>query len=289
VTAGTYHLAVSGWESGVTGPYQLQVEFRAVGDNRTDLWWNPAESGWGMNINHQSDIVFATLFTYGADGSPLWLVMSEGRLQGDGSFSGVLYRASGPPFGANPWSPSAVSLATVGTMRIAFTSADNATLDYTLDGIAVRKNIERQRFSSATTCKWSVFDRSYAFNFQDLWWKPSESGWGVNLTQQGQVLFATLFNYDGQGRNAWYAMTNGARVPGTSRWSGALFRITGPRFDTQPWTQVTPREVGTMTVEFTQGNRANLTYSIDGVTVSKAIERQEFAPLRPECEAADED
>lgn len=289
VSAGTYYLAVSRWESGGTGAYGLSVEFQPIGDNFTDLWWIPAESGWGMNINHQSNILFATLFTYAADGSPLWLVLSEGRLQADGSYSGTLYRTAGPPFGANPWSPSGVSLTAVGTMRIAFTNADNATLAYTVDGVAVSKSIERQRFSSATTCKWSAFDRSYALNFQDLWWKPSESGWGINFTHQGDTLFATLFNYDEQGRNAWYAMTNGVKASGLQRWSGSLYRLTGPRFDTLPWTNVTPREVGTMTVEFTAGNTASLTYSINGVTVTKAIERQPFAPLRPDCEEVDED
>ncbi|MBK7658591.1 MAG: trypsin-like peptidase domain-containing protein [Betaproteobacteria bacterium] len=47
VTAGTYYLAVSRWESGGTGPYQLRLEFQAIGDNFTDLWWIPSESGWG--------------------------------------------------------------------------------------------------------------------------------------------------------------------------------------------------------------------------------------------------
>ncbi|MBK7658590.1 MAG: hypothetical protein IPJ28_05325 [Betaproteobacteria bacterium] len=109
---------------------------------------DPVGERLGMNINQQSNIVFATLFTYAADGSPQWLVLSEGREQPDGSFSGTLYRTSGPAFGANPWSPTGVTLAAVGTMRIAFTNADNATLTYTLDGVAVTKNIERQRFAS---------------------------------------------------------------------------------------------------------------------------------------------
>jgi len=289
VTAGTYYLAVTHWESAGTGPYQLSFEFQPIGDNHTDLWWNAAESGWGMNINQQSDIVFATLFTYAADGSPLWFVMSEGRPRPDGSYAGTLYRAAGPPFGANPWSPSAVSLAPVGTMTIAFTGADTATLGYTVDGVAVAKTITRQRFSTDTTCGWSVFDRSFTFNYQDLWWKPTESGWGINFTQQGSVLFATLFDYDEQGRNAWYAMTNGARATGPAdadRWTGALYRFTGPRFDTQPWTPVTPRQVGTMTVDFTSGNQATLSYTINGIAVTKAIERQVFAPLRPECKSA---
>src|SRR5665213_2113077 len=36
--------------------------------NRTDLWWNPNESGWGMNIvQHPSGTIFATWYTYDAD------------------------------------------------------------------------------------------------------------------------------------------------------------------------------------------------------------------------------
>ena len=44
------------------------------GPSYTALWWNPAESGWGLNTNHQDGTVFATLFTYAPDGEPMWLV-----------------------------------------------------------------------------------------------------------------------------------------------------------------------------------------------------------------------
>ena len=45
--------------------------------NYQGLWWNaPAgsESGWGINLNHQGNTLFATWFTFGLDGKPLWLV-----------------------------------------------------------------------------------------------------------------------------------------------------------------------------------------------------------------------
>src|SRR3990167_7926115 len=68
----------------------------AFAANYQDLWWNPAESGWGINITHQGDTMFATWFIYDAAGKPLWLVMSNGVKSGSGSFSGDLYRTSGP-------------------------------------------------------------------------------------------------------------------------------------------------------------------------------------------------
>jgi hypothetical protein len=47
-----------------------------------DLWWNaPADSeaGWGVQIAHQGDTLFATLFGYDAAGEPRWRVISGAR------------------------------------------------------------------------------------------------------------------------------------------------------------------------------------------------------------------
>ncbi|MBK6980577.1 MAG: hypothetical protein IPH30_02885 [Betaproteobacteria bacterium] len=227
--AGTYYLAVSRWESAGTGAYTLALSVSPVSVNYTDLWWNAAESGWGINLNHQGQIVFATLFTYGADGAPDWFVMSNGARQPDGSFRGELYRARARPSARIPGAPSRSRR--WAACSFAFPSADNGTLTYTLDGVAVVKQIERQRFSTGTTCSWSAFDRSYANNYQDLWWNPTESGWGVNFAHQGDILFATLFTYGADGRSQWFVMSRGERTPGTRTFRGTLYRTTGPPFD----------------------------------------------------------
>lgn len=282
VGAGTYYLVVSRWESAGTGPYSLALSLSPVTDNYTDLWWNPAESGWGINFNHQGQILFATLFTYRADGAPTWFVMSDGARQPDGSFRGELYRTSGPVFNASSWSPISYELA--GSMQVSFPSADAGTLAYTVDGVAVTKQIQRLRFSTAPTCSWSAFDRSYANNFQDLWWNPDESGWGINFAHQGDILFATLFTYDASGRNVWFVMSRGDRVPGTRTFEGTLYRTAGPPFDANPWWPITYAIVGTMRVDFPGGNSATLSYSVDGVTVSKQITRQVFGIPATQCE-----
>jgi hypothetical protein len=285
VNPGTYYLAVSHWESSGTGSYAVKLSMAPVTDNYTDLWWNPSESGWGINLNHQGQTLFATLFTYDTDGSPLWLVMSNGARQADGSFEGALYRVTGPVFNANPW--TAVTPVQVGTLRIAFPGSDSGLLHYTFNGVAVDKAIQRQKFSAATQCSWSAFDRAYAFNFQDLWWNPAESGWGINLAHQGDILFATLFTYASGGRGIWFVMSNGARKQGTAEFSGTLYRTTGPAFNASPWAAVTPIPVGTMTVSFSQGNQGMLQYTVDGVSVVKSIQRQVFGFPTTECERAD--
>ena len=283
VGAGTYYLAVTRWESAGTGPYALALSLSPVTDNYTDLWWNPDESGWGINFDHQGQIIFATLFTYGADGAPDWFVMSNGARLPDGSFRGALYRARGPVFNASPWTP--ITLVQVGTMQVAFPTADAGTLTYTVDGVAVTKRIERMRFSTNTTCSWSAFDRSVASNFQDLWWNASESGWGINFAHQGDIVFATLFTYGADGRSLWLVMSRGDRIPGTNTFQGTLYRSVGPPFNANPWRPNTLSTVGTMSVAFSDGNSATLTYTVDGVTVTKAITRQLFGIPATQCES----
>jgi hypothetical protein len=94
----------------------------AMETNYTDLWWNPGESGWGINLAHQGDTIFAAWFTYGLDGSPLWLVFTA-QSTGPGTYAGDLYRAVGP---AGP----AMQATAVGSATLTFANGNNATFAY---------------------------------------------------------------------------------------------------------------------------------------------------------------
>ena len=278
---GTYYFSVAHWTPALTGAYDLQLRADRVNENYTDLWWNAAESGWGINLNHQGNIVFATLFTYNANGTPVWLVMSNGARQPDGSYQGTLYRTTGPAFNASPW--TAFNVQEVGTMRVAFSTTNDATLTYTFNGVSVTKSITRQAFRKPATCTWSAFDRSFARNYQDLWWNPAEPGWGVNLAHQEDTLFATLFTYAANGQPLWLVMSDGVRSGAT--YSGTLYRTTGPAFNAVPWTPINLVVAGTMSFTFADGNAASLTYRVDGVSVTKQISRQVFALPKTQCES----
>lgn len=262
--------------SNITNFYVDDITLSAGGGNAnyTALWWNPSESGWGINLSHQGNIVFATLYTYDTNGQPLWLFMSNGDKQADGSFQGALYRAVGPPFNASPW--GSYTATQVGTMRLAFSSPDAGVLTYSVNGANVVKNITRYQFSNPTTCTFTTADRSTSTNYQDLWWNPAESGWGVNLAHQGNILFATLYTYDASGQPLWLSMSNGPLV-GTRTYSGTLYRSTGPVFNANPWGAYALQAVGTMTFVFTNGNNGTLTYSVNGIQVVKSIQRFVFA------------
>ena len=114
--------------------------------NGTELWLNPAESGWGLYIDHQGDTLFATLFVYGSDGKPLWY--SASSLVGDGTYSGALFESTGTPWGM-PFDQSTVSRRQVGTMQVEL-RGDNATLTYDVDGTRVTKEIIPFAFSFVT-------------------------------------------------------------------------------------------------------------------------------------------
>lgn len=253
--------------------------------NYTALWWNSSESGWGINVNQQGDIAFATLFTYDSSGAPLWLVMSGGMRQGTAdTFSGPLYRTTGPAFNSIPFTPIGPgNLTQVGTMTLAFSGSNAGTLTYTVNGVSVTKAIEKQIYGArAATCTPTTGSRSGATNYQDLWWNESESGWGINITHQGDILFGTLFTYGSNGQGLWLVMSAGARQPDGS-YMGDLYRTGGPAFNAQPWSPISVTRVGSMRLRFSNGENATLEYSVDGASVTKSITRQVFSSPLPLC------
>jgi hypothetical protein len=116
---------------------------------------------------------------------------------------------------------------------------------------------------------------NFSTDYTDLWFNPAESGWGVNVIQQGNTLFATLFVYGTDQTARWYVASG--LTGSTTNFSGPLYQTTGQYFG-QVWLGAGPVvQVGTMTFNFNTPTTASLTYSVNGVTVNKAVQRQTFA------------
>ena len=109
----------------------------------TDLWWNPAESGWGMAIAQQSGIAFVAWYVYDANGKPAWLVATC-PMSGSGC-SGTVYRTQGPAFGP-AFNPALVQVSAAGTIAVVFNDANSGRITYTVDGVTATKGIVRQLF-----------------------------------------------------------------------------------------------------------------------------------------------
>ena len=122
-----------------------------------------------------------------------------------------------------------------------------------------------------------------AADYTDLWWVPSESGWGVNIVQSDSFMFATFFIYGQDRKPTWYTaqMTRDA----TGAYSGGLFLTSGSYY-ALPWnpddTLPGAQQVGTATFQpdALKAYLATLTYVVDGIgTVQKSIERQTLTPI----------
>jgi hypothetical protein len=127
----------------------LPAQATTYSTDHTDLWFNPSESGWGLNLIQQNQTMFGTLFVYDTTTAPHWYVASDlepGTSGSQTSWQGTLFSTTGPFFGATSFNPSSVISTVVGTMTINFTSDTTATLIYTINGAVVSKNIQRQTF-----------------------------------------------------------------------------------------------------------------------------------------------
>lgn len=119
----------------------------AAAGQYSDLWWNPQESGWGVNVVQQEETAFVTLFVYARDGSPTWYVAPAARITHHASsgplFSGTLYRTKGPWHGG-AFDPGRVEAATAGSVDLEVLAKDRMRVHYRADGVAVVKEVVRQ-------------------------------------------------------------------------------------------------------------------------------------------------
>ena len=274
------------------------------GTNFGGLWWNsPAgsEAGWGLNFAHQGDVIFVTWFTYDLGGNPWWLTMTAAKTA-EGTYGGTIFETNGPAFNDVPFNPAFVTATAVGTGTLTFSDANNGSFAYIVNGVAQVKAITRQVFGPVPTCTFGAqSDLTLATNYQDLWWAAPagvESGWGVNFTHQGDIIFATWFTYfyfgwDYGATPLWLSATANRTAPGV--YAGTLYYTTGPAFNAVPFrpANVTRTAVGTLTITFAHGNSANFAYTVDSaastgpgsaVTQSKPIVRQVFRTPGTVCQ-----
>jgi hypothetical protein len=265
---GTYQGAVN-----IPGPSQCTTNLATTATPAspgalTGLWWNAGESGWGIHFTQRGGNVFAAWYTYDGAGKPKWYVSTCAGASGTtGTCNGTVYEVTGPSFFGGAFNPSLVNAASAGTLQIAFSGANAASMTYTVAG-QTRSNvpITRQPLGSGTA--------DPAVNFSDIWWNANESGWGAAMAQQYGITFLAWYVYDANGKPTWLVATC-AMSGNVGR--GTLYRTTGPAFGpTFDSNRVAATQAGTVTVEFTDPNNAIINYTVDGVTGTKAVTRQIF-------------
>jgi hypothetical protein len=111
--------------------------------DQSDLWYIPAESGWGMQLVQRGGVIFATLYVYDFTSKPTWFVATM-DYQGSLVWSGDLYATTGPWFGTTPFDPTAVTIRKVGTMTWTSKTVNTGALSYDVDGVNVSKDVVRE-------------------------------------------------------------------------------------------------------------------------------------------------
>ena len=234
------------------------------------IWWNPSESGWGINFTQRRNNIFAAWYTYDSAGNPKWYVASNCAIpSGSSSCSGSLYQVEGPLFFGVPFDPSRRLVTNVGSISVSFSGNSNAVMSYTVNGQSRTVAIQRQVFRSGSTAP--------VTDYTDLWWNPNESGWGLAITQQYDNMFLAWYVYDGNGKPTWFVASNCVVNSTDTGCVGNVYRTTGPPFGpTFDPTQVKVFDAGKIFLNFTDANNGELNYLFDNLFVNKRITRQIF-------------
>ncbi len=277
ITAGSHNYVVTYPRNAGAGFEQTYINLvvsSSIAQDYSDMWWGgAAENGWGMSVTQHGTTQFVVLYVYDPAGKPVWYAMPGGSWNANmTTYTGALYLPTSSPFSAYDASRFKAN-ASVGTLAITYTGTGTATLAYTIDGVVKglsgTKSVMRQAFASD--------DGQPRLQVNDLWWGgAAENGWGLNIAQQGRVLFPVWYTYDADGKATWYG------VPGGT-WNGTTF--TGDVYTTtsSTWLGIAYNplvfaadKVGTMTLNFVDQNTATMTYRVNGYTQTKSIVRQPF-------------
>lgn len=101
--------------------------------NYTGQWHNEAESGRGLSLFQFGDTLFGLWFVYDSQGRASWYQIENVWTANDVT-SGNVGRWTGSPWN-QAYNPNARVVSIIGTYKLTFTSATQATLNYNVDGV----------------------------------------------------------------------------------------------------------------------------------------------------------
>ncbi len=169
--------------NGITGP--ANAAFRA------GLWWDPAQSGSGWEINQSGDSFYGIWYTYNSDGDPVWYT-TNGPLS-DGNYQGDLLSFSWD------YNNQKVNTHTIaGSVSIDFLNPQLAEIQWQLGEQQSQHTLRPFIFAANP----SMSDHSGS------WFDYRNSGYGMTIQSQGDLTYAVLYYYDKAGNPKWSAGIN---------------------------------------------------------------------------------
>lgn len=256
----------------------------AQGADRTGAWWRADESGWGLFTVDQGSVLLPTWFTYDTEGRATWFIIAGAQPQADGSYSGDIYRFNGVPFAQIAGTANDPGVK-VGSARLSFSDADTVDFQYSVDGVSQSKTLDRFDWGDqAIECSASSADPASFDNYTALWWNPQQSGWGLQINHVGDLVSATWYTYGEDRKPAWFLFNATRQSDG--RYTGTLLRgRSGLRFDQINGQRALGQidEVGTVSLRFLDGARAEFTHVQGGISRSIEIRRAQYGNRVTQC------
>ena len=151
------------------------------------MWFNPARSGHGFDVQFVDSSLFVTWFTYQDDGTPTWYVAV-----------GAYARPWSAPMSRFVWDPVAQRAVEtrVGQLRLNFTDAQHGQVDWQIGSRSGSEPL--QPLLSAAT---PVLDRT------GNWYDAVQPGWGLGVYTLGDILFNVAYFYDSANQPRWVVGT----------------------------------------------------------------------------------
>jgi hypothetical protein len=119
-------------------------------------------------------------------------------------------------------------------------------------------------------------------NLTTIWWTPTESGWGLNLSEQGNTVFAAWYTYGDDGKAQW--LTGQFDKQANGNWAGPVYRTAGTAFDKISGPAATSNtQIGTATLTPNADGTMQFAYTLGTTTQTKKVERFVFGSGVPTC------
>lgn len=262
----------------------------AADRNYSGMYYNPASSGYAVNLTHQGNVLVAAWYTYAESGRPIWFTAATVR-QADGSFEGSYTVNTGVPFNMINNATATLSNTPAGTISLRFAPDGKLDFRFTADGYAFpqRRTLSKLIFDAAPpVCRFTDGSRQTASNYTDLWWQPIESGWGLSVEHQGNLIYVAWYTYAADGKPLWMVALLSLQQDGS--YAGPINRAVSGQwyvYDVNgPTTSYPLPEIGNARMRFTDGEHASFSYTIGNIIQTKLVQRIVFATPVQVCSAA---
>jgi alpha-tubulin suppressor-like RCC1 family protein/Tol biopolymer transport system component len=255
----------------------FQLSNPQVAPPKSATWWNASESGWGLTVFDQGNVLAPTWFTYDSDGEPTWFIVGGAFEQPDGRFTGELLRFTGTRYDQINGA-AAQSVTPIGSIALSYGGERKLGFEYTALGSTRTRQLESFPFGNrGFSCSASPqASRDSASNYTDLWTgaEAPNAGWGLTLFHIDDGIFAIWYTYDLDGEATFFVITTQRQADDSFR--GEIFKQrNGTPFlqiDGQP-ASPSSDVVGNATLRFSDGDSASFRYVIGGVDQTKPIAR----------------